>query len=94
MSENSPPVVAFSTLVVVTLFRPLRGRIQELIDQRFNRSKYDATRLVDQFGQRLRQEHDLSALTADLSGVVTEAMRPAHVSVWIPRDDVRTEPGA
>ncbi len=94
VSENSPLVVAFSTLVVVTLFRPLRERIQRLIDQRFYRSKYDAARLVEKFGQRLRHEHDLGALTADLSGVVTEAMRPAHVSLWIPREDRRTDSSA
>jgi len=86
LSENSPLVVAFSTLVVVTLFRPLRERIQSLIDQRFYRSKYNAALVVEGFGTRLRHGTDLTALTSDLSSVVFEAIRPAHVSLWTPTE--------
>ena len=86
LSEGSPLVVAFSTLVVVALFRPLRERIQSLIDQRFYRSKYNAALVVEGFGTRLRHGTDLNAPTTDLCGVVFEAIRPAHVSLWTPTE--------
>ena len=86
LAEDSPAVVTFSTLVVVTLFRPLRERIQNVIDQRFYRSKYDAARLVERFGNRLRHETNLPDLTSELCDVVVEAMRPAQVWLWMPAD--------
>jgi preprotein translocase subunit SecG len=86
VAEDSPIVVTFSTLVVVTLFKPLRERVQDAIDQRFYRSKYDAARVVSRFGDRLRHETNLPDLTSDLCGVVAEAMRPAQVWLWMPGD--------
>jgi len=71
---------------VVTLFRPLRERVQKVIDQRFYRSKYDATRDVERFGDRLRHETNLPDLTSELCDVVVEAMRPAQVWLWMPAD--------
>jgi hypothetical protein len=75
--------VAASTLVVAALFQPLRGRIQRVVDRRFDRTRYDATRVVDAFAARLRDEVDLDRLQAALLVTADEVVRPSGGSVWL-----------
>ncbi len=75
--------VAASTLAAAALFAPVRRRVQRAVDRRFNRARYDADEAVSAFAARLKDAVDLDSVRDDLTGVVQQALEPAHISVWV-----------
>jgi hypothetical protein len=76
-----------ATLAAAALFSPLRRRVQQVVDRRFNRARYDADQTVAAFATRLKDAVDLDSVRNDLAGVVNRALEPAHISVWISHRD-------
>ncbi|HRX03414.1 MAG TPA: hypothetical protein P5148_09735, partial [Anaerolineae bacterium] len=81
--QQSALALVIATLLIAALFNPLRRRIQNGIDRRFFRRKYDAQQVLARFAMTARNETDLDALTSELVRVVQETMEPATVSIWL-----------
>ncbi len=79
--EVSPLAITISAMAITLLVNPLRGRVQNFIDRRFFRRKYDIARTLADFGTKMRSQVDLETLTRELLAVVQETMQPADVSL-------------
>jgi hypothetical protein len=81
--DRSSLAVAGSTLVVAAMFQPARRRIQQAVDRRFNRRKYNTAQTIEAFSAHLRNEVDLDTLAPELLAAVDQTMEPTRASLWL-----------
>ena len=87
---RTPVAVAAATLTAAALFTPVRRWVQSRVDRQFNRARYDADQIAAAFAARLKETVDLGSVRDDLTGIVSRALEPTHVSVWISRPQDRS----
>jgi hypothetical protein len=80
---ETPWVVAATTLGVAALFNPVRTRMQGWVDRRFNRSRYDAELVMDDFAGSLRDRVNTDEVVEGWLGVVDQTMQPETIGVWL-----------
>ena len=72
-----------STLAVAALFTPLRHRVQDLIDRRFYRRKYNAEQALAEFAAVVRNNADIHLVSDQLTRAIQETVQPEHASLWL-----------
>ncbi len=80
---RSSITTVLSTLAIAGLFTPLRRRIQQVIDRRFYRKRYNAERILDRLSGVLRSEVDLQIMSDQLVAMVEETFQPSQAALWI-----------
>ncbi|WP_404311717.1 hypothetical protein LG314_10215 [Agrococcus terreus] len=75
--------VAVATLVAAAISLPALRWVQRRIDRAFDRERYDAQRIVDGFGERLRSDPDPTAAAEQLREAADRALQPSHLGVWV-----------
>ena len=81
--QRAPISIVLSTLVIASVSSPLRRRVQEWIDRRFYRKKYNAEKTLADFARTVRDDLDLEHLTTVLLQVAEETMQPEHLAIWL-----------
>jgi hypothetical protein len=75
--------VATSTLAAAAAVVPVPRRVQDFVDRRFYRHRYDAQQEIQAFGSRLRDQLDLEAMASELRGVVARTMQPSQLTLLV-----------
>jgi hypothetical protein len=81
--EQSTAAVVISTLAIAALFSPLRKRVQDFIDRRFYRQKYNAEHALAQFAQTASKGTDLEIITKELLQTIQKTLQPESASSWV-----------
>jgi hypothetical protein len=90
--QHSQEATVLSTLAIAGVFVPLRRRLQEGIDRRFYRRKYDAGQVSLAFAETARNEVELDRLAARLVHTVEQTLQPTHVGLWLRPANFRRAP--
>jgi signal transduction histidine kinase len=78
LGSGSAPATAAATLAVAVAFRPLRARLQDAVDRRFNRARYDAMQSIGYFLEEVRAG---LAMPEDVQAVLREVLEDPRLEL-------------
>jgi signal transduction histidine kinase len=83
VGRGSAWVTAAGTLAVAVAFRPLRSLVQNGVDRRFSRARYDALRQVREFEEQVREGR---RAPEEIGAVLSQALSDplAELLFWLP----------
>jgi signal transduction histidine kinase len=83
VGRGSAWVTAAATLAVAVAFRPLRSLVQNGVDRRFSRARYDALRQVREFEEQVREGR---RAPEEIGAVLSQALSDplAELLFWVP----------
>lgn len=76
-------VTAAATLAAAGVFNPARRQIQQRVDRRFDRARYDAGREVAAFAAQLGPRHSIDGLPGELADLLQRTLHPETSRLWI-----------
>ncbi len=88
--DQPPLFVAATTLAVAALFNPVRKRVQRGVDRKFNRSRYQASRVAEEFLARLQGTNTVEHLEDAWITTVNAHFQPSASGLWL-REGIRSE---
>jgi hypothetical protein len=80
---QSPAALVLSTLLIAALFNPLRHRVQEVVDRRFYRQKYNAEQALTAFAALSARETNVAHLSKAILNLTRDTVQPELVSLWL-----------
>lgn len=81
--ERNSLVVAMTTLLVASLFNPLRKRVQRRVNSWFYRSSYDPEQVIERLRSRLSDSLDPNTVLSVWVDITASTFQPAELGVWI-----------
>jgi hypothetical protein len=75
--------VAVATLTAAAAFRPIHSRIQNGVDRRFNRSRYDSLLVTSAFSARVNNAVNPQVVADELWERVRLSLEPSTLGLWL-----------
>jgi hypothetical protein len=83
MTNSNRLATILAIPIIAILAEPIHKQVQNLIDRRFYRQKYDAEKTLEEFTAGLRDDVNLQSLSDRLQMMVQETLQPEEISLWL-----------
>lgn len=87
LPAESDMAVAGSTLLLAVLFNPVRRRVKDMVDKRFDRTRFDHGRVIERFTRDVNKRTDLGEIQTSLADVIGSTLRTTSLAVWVRSED-------
>ena len=87
--QTSEVAVALSTLALAVAFMPIRRAVQNLIDKRFYRKRYNAAQVIEAYAASIKDEVDVNVIHQKMLDVLGDTLQPKKIVLFLAQRDDR-----